>query len=171
MSSMEKCYALEDSIERCDENQFEGSITSSELKGQAEMWRQVADNENSNVSVVAAAAAASSVSATNVAKKTEKTTEQIPKSLKASPQPPPSPCTRICRYNSKFYNGQVCIGCFRDEYDIRNWDTYDNLSRKTSLEDAGDRCGESDGLSFEGSISCSELYRQAASWSALEDRS
>ena len=166
MSSMEKYYALEDSIERCDENKFEGSISSIELKRQTEMWRQVAHNENINEH-------RSVQSAPNDAKIIgEKESEQMARNTdqrENASRIPSSPCTNICRYKSKFYDGQVCIGCFRDEYDIKNWDKFDNASRTYSLEDALVRCEESAGA-FEGSISCSELYRQAAAWSALEDR-
>ena len=34
---------------------------------------------------------------------------------------PITPCNRICRYSNSFYNGQVCIGCFRDTYEIKMW--------------------------------------------------
>ena len=32
-----------------------------------------------------------------------------------------SPCIKICKYNKKFMNGMVCIGCFREQYEITNW--------------------------------------------------
>jgi len=32
-----------------------------------------------------------------------------------------SPCVKICKYDSKFMDGMVCIGCFREQYEITNW--------------------------------------------------
>ena len=32
-----------------------------------------------------------------------------------------SPCVKICKYNNKFMDGMVCIGCFREQYEITNW--------------------------------------------------
>ena len=32
-----------------------------------------------------------------------------------------SPCVKICKYNNKFMEGMVCIGCFREQYEITNW--------------------------------------------------
>ena len=63
--------------------------------------------------------------------------------------PPPTPCVRICRYNRNFYDGQVCIGCFRETFDIAQWVNYDATARRFALEDALDRW---DGNAFEGSI-------------------
>ena len=36
-------------------------------------------------------------------------------------QVPSTPCTRICRYNADFFDGQVCIGCYREAYEIGTW--------------------------------------------------
>ncbi len=32
-----------------------------------------------------------------------------------------SPCVKICKYDSKFMSGMVCIGCFREQHEITNW--------------------------------------------------
>ena len=32
-----------------------------------------------------------------------------------------SPCVKICKYINKFMEGMVCIGCFREQYEITNW--------------------------------------------------
>ena len=77
---------------------------------------------------------------------------------------PPTPCTRICRYNSDFYDGLVCIGCFRDSYDIRHWSHLSEIEKSYALDDAVDRCKQSSLLSFKGGISEKELIRQANQW-------
>jgi glyoxylase I family protein len=97
-----------------------------------------------------------------------------------------TPCTRICRYNADFYNGQVCIGCFREAYEIGRWNSMTASERSMALLDAADRypdLDEEDGqreekdttiptttsqnrMKFEGSISKSELLRQAEDWAA-----
>ena len=38
----------------------------------------------------------------------------IPKKIK-------SPCVKICKYDDDFMDGMVCIGCFREQYEIANW--------------------------------------------------
>ncbi len=79
--------------------------------------------------------------------------------------PPPTPCIRICRYNADFYDGQVCIGCFREAFEISQWSSpgMSNLDRSYALLDASDRV---DSI-FEGSISKEELIRQAQEWRDL----
>ena len=74
----------------------------------------------------------------------------------------PTPCVRICRYNADFYNGQVCIGCFRETFEIAQWNkaSMSNLERSYTLLDAADRHVET----FEGSITKEELQRQAMLW-------
>lgn len=74
---------------------------------------------------------------------------------------PSTPCVRICRYNKNFYDGQVCIGCFRDAFDIGEWVSFDNTERLYALEDALDRW---DGESFEGSISRQALEEQVTNY-------
>ena len=32
-----------------------------------------------------------------------------------------SPCVKICKYKKDFMDGNVCIGCFREQFEITNW--------------------------------------------------
>mmetsp|Transcript_12121 Transcript_12121/g.29592 ORF Transcript_12121/g.29592 Transcript_12121/m.29592 type:complete len:386 (-) Transcript_12121:162-1319(-) len=94
-----------------------------------------------------------------------------------SPNPIPSqtPCTRICRYNSSFYDGQVCIGCFREAYEIKMWQSSTPAQKAMTLLDAIDRlsnndCPSGDGAmvqNFDGAITREELTRQYVYWSDL----
>ncbi len=79
---------------------------------------------------------------------------------------PPTPCTRICRYNSNCYDGNVCIGCFRDVHDIEHWSGLSAEEKIYALEDAADRCRDmkSNGVFLEGSIQEQELVQQARMW-------
>lgn len=79
-----------------------------------------------------------------------------------------TPCTRICRYNKDFFDGQVCIGCFRDAAEISTWSQLTNVEKGFALEDAADRCG-SRGNTFEGAIDADELRQQAQSWFDLDN--
>jgi predicted Fe-S protein YdhL (DUF1289 family) len=88
-------------------------------------------------------------------------------SLSSSPLKP-TPCTRICRYNSNFYNGQVCIGCFRDTTEISCWSQFSNLEKGLALEDASERL-LSASIPFEGGISVQELKSQAQLWMNLHE--
>lgn len=76
-----------------------------------------------------------------------------------------TPCTRICRYNADFYGGQVCIGCFREGFEIGTWSSMSDMERSYALLDAADRSSEE---VFEGSVTKEELLRQARAW---EERS
>ena len=73
-----------------------------------------------------------------------------------------SPCVRICRYNADFYGGAVCIGCFRETFEIGSWSSFTDQQKLYAYQDALDRCqsAELDGLSFPGSISQTELQLQ-----------
>jgi predicted Fe-S protein YdhL (DUF1289 family) len=74
---------------------------------------------------------------------------------------PVTPCVRICRYNAGFYNGAVCIGCFREAYEIQTWESSSPQERVYTLEDALDRYNHmEEPLLFPGSISREELVRQ-----------
>ena len=53
---------------------------------------------------------------------------------------PMTPCNRICRYNSSFYDGQVCIGCFREAFEIGTWENMTPTQKSMTLLDAIDRC-------------------------------
>ena len=77
----------------------------------------------------------------------------------------PSPCTRVCRYSSAFYEGRVCIGCFREEFEIEWWASMSASERGFALRDAADR--RPDGDSFEGGASREDLLRDAEAWEAL----
>ena len=73
-----------------------------------------------------------------------------------------TPCVRICRYNADFYSGAVCIGCFREAFEIGSWSSFTDQQKLYAYQDALDRCqsAELDGLSFPGSISQTELQLQ-----------
>ena len=77
----------------------------------------------------------------------------------------PSPCTRVCRYSSAFYEGRVCIGCFREEFEIEWWASMSASERGFALRDAADR--RPDGDEFEGGASRRDLLRDAEAWEAL----
>ena len=77
---------------------------------------------------------------------------------------PLTPCNRICRYNASFYDGKVCIGCFREEYEIEMWQAQTCTQKAMTLLDAIDRC---DGIveeKFDGAITVEELTRQYNHW-------
>uniref|UniRef100_A0A6S8SVQ4 Fe2OG dioxygenase domain-containing protein n=1 Tax=Chaetoceros debilis TaxID=122233 RepID=A0A6S8SVQ4_9STRA len=73
-----------------------------------------------------------------------------------------TPCNRICRYNSNYYDGKVCIGCHRDEHDIAAWVSLSPKEKNYALMDAADRSVNGNGL--DGALSAFELKRQAAQW-------
>ena len=73
---------------------------------------------------------------------------------------PVTPCIRLCRYNADFFDGQVCIGCFREGYEIGTWNSMTPMKRSFALLDAADRYSGT----FEGSVSKEELLRQAQAW-------
>jgi len=50
-----------------------------------------------------------------------------------------SPCVKICKYNSKFMDGMVCIGCFREQYEITNWLKMTATEKKQVLNDIEER--------------------------------
>jgi predicted Fe-S protein YdhL (DUF1289 family) len=80
---------------------------------------------------------------------------------------PSTPCVRICRYNSNYYNGQVCIGCYREVYEIGTWQGMTKNQKSLTLLDCIERCNtkqhESGG--FDGAITIEELTRQYMYWS------
>jgi len=84
------------------------------------------------------------------------------------PTVPLTPCNRICRYNSSFYDGQVCIGCFREAYEIEMWQSMTPAQKSMTLLDTMDRCSENQqvgGDTFDGAIAFEELTRQYEYWS------
>jgi predicted Fe-S protein YdhL (DUF1289 family) len=83
---------------------------------------------------------------------------------------PASPCNRICRYNAAFYDGLVCIGCFREAYEIKMWNSMTNAQKSMTLLDTIDRCSDdSMGYSFDGAVTLNELNHQYVYWSNLEE--
>jgi predicted Fe-S protein YdhL (DUF1289 family) len=78
--------------------------------------------------------------------------------------PPPefaiTPCNRICRYNANVYDGQICIGCFREAFEIQCWNSASPEDKYWMCLDAADRVV--DGL--DGSRTREELLSQAAAW-------
>ena len=81
----------------------------------------------------------------------------------ATSKVPATPCIRICRYNSNFYDGQVCIGCYREAYEIKGWQSMTSTEKAMALLDSIDRCDGSEGA-FEGATSKHELIRQYEHW-------
>ena len=81
------------------------------------------------------------------------------------PQPPtpPTPCTRICRYNINCYDGNVCIGCFRDTHDISHWSCFSSKEKQYSLEDAADRCHDQQQQQDQGQDQQTELLLSSSS--------
>lgn len=82
---------------------------------------------------------------------------------------PSTPCNRICRYNGSFFEGKVCIGCFRETYEIQTWQSMDPYEKSLALLDAIDRC-ESVAESFEGAVQASDLVSQREYWQTLAAR-
>ena len=50
-----------------------------------------------------------------------------------------SPCVKICKYDSKFMDGMVCIGCFREQYEITNWLRLSPDEKRQALIDIEER--------------------------------
>ena len=50
-----------------------------------------------------------------------------------------SPCVKICKYDSKFMNGMVCIGCFREQHEITNWLKLSPDEKRQALIDIEER--------------------------------
>ena len=50
-----------------------------------------------------------------------------------------SPCVKICKYDSKFMDGMVCIGCFREQYEITNWLRFSADEKRKALIDIKER--------------------------------
>ncbi len=82
---------------------------------------------------------------------------------------PITPCNKICRYNANVFNGQVCIGCFRDTIEISTWSQMTNDERGYAILDAIERivevCQNQDrGCEFDGSVDVNDLRKQAQFW-------
>ena len=50
-----------------------------------------------------------------------------------------SPCVKICKYKENFMAGKVCIGCFREQYEITNWVKMNNSEKLLVIEDTKER--------------------------------
>lgn len=71
---------------------------------------------------------------------------------------------KICRDKADFYDGQVCIGCFREAFEIGTWASFTSLEKQYALLDATDRV---DDTFVDGRIRRDELLRQAKYWQDL----
>jgi predicted Fe-S protein YdhL (DUF1289 family) len=83
------------------------------------------------------------------------------------PVVPVTPCTRICRYNANVFDGQVCIGCFRETYEIGHWQRMTATEKYYALLDAIERLENVSFLMMDESdtgTSRDELLRQADYW-------
>jgi predicted Fe-S protein YdhL (DUF1289 family) len=105
-----------------------------------------------------------SCGSTSLLRKTNTENSDLPPSV------PITPCTRICRYNANVFDGHVCIGCFRDTYEIGNWESMAPLEKYYALLDAVDRLEEVvKGPTIDESATGTsrlELLRQAEYWKA-----
>jgi len=50
-----------------------------------------------------------------------------------------SPCIKICKYKKDFMAGKVCIGCFREQFEITNWVKMNNSEKLLVIEDTKER--------------------------------
>ena len=50
-----------------------------------------------------------------------------------------SPCVRICKYDKNFMDGMVCIGCFREQFEITSWTSMSANQKKEVLKDSKER--------------------------------
>jgi predicted Fe-S protein YdhL (DUF1289 family) len=50
-----------------------------------------------------------------------------------------SPCKLICKYDKN----RFCIGCYRSSYEIINWQTMNNIEKKTVIDNIDKRKNES----------------------------
>ena len=50
-----------------------------------------------------------------------------------------SPCIKICKYKKDFMDGNVCIGCFREQFEITNWVKMSNSEKQLVIEDTIER--------------------------------
>jgi predicted Fe-S protein YdhL (DUF1289 family) len=95
---------------------------------------------------------------------------------------PVTPCNRICRYNANIYQGQVCIGCFRETYEIAAWkgmsarekyftliDAIDRLEQVTATTFTKNSCNHNGFQIVTGAVSREELERQAKFWKEQAD--
>ena len=77
-------------------------------------------------------------------------------------------------YDEGVFDGMVCVGCFRDDYEINNWDVMSFAEKAYALEDASERSKSIELLGREQregiqdvSISTQDLKSQSALWMAM----
>ena len=90
---------------------------------------------------------------------------------------PPDPCLSVdCpSYDSGVFDGRVCLGCFRDDYEIDHWDRLSFAEKAYALEDAFDRAQsveipEDKSKLREGAIPVEDLKFQASLWRTLAEK-
>lgn len=159
MKPIEKYYALEDAADRSLMTKFDGAVEENELRSQAQGWLQLSKGESP------------------VKIDLENTSDMIQDSLLDEDTKvditekemgldfPSTPCNRICRYNKSFFDGNICIGCFRDVHEISNWSSMSPIEKSYALEDAIDRIKDSE--YFAGSVTSKDLHRQAQQWASI----
>ena len=93
----------------------------------------------------------------------------------AAARVPVTPCTRICRYNANVFDGQVCIGCFRETFEIGSWESMQPMEKYYALLDATERFEEvMKGKTYNGmdetttGISREKLQQQAEFWKTCD---
>ena len=50
-----------------------------------------------------------------------------------------SPCVKVCTYDKNFMDGMVCVGCFREQYEITSWTSMSTNQKKEVIEDSKER--------------------------------
>ena len=50
-----------------------------------------------------------------------------------------SPCVKVCKYDKNFMDGMVCVGCFREQYEITSWTSMSTNQKKEVIEDSKER--------------------------------
>ena len=53
-----------------------------------------------------------------------------------------TPCVNICKYDKNFMDGFVCIGCFREQYEITNWSKLSSKEKAIIYQDITSRMSE-----------------------------
>lgn len=144
----------------------EGNVI--ELKGKPVSATTSGDNEKSSAKTTYQDNTSASTDISDSSVTDEKRNNEGERSF-ADASTPVTPCNRICRYNNSFYNGQVCIGCFREEYEIKIWQSMSAAEKSLTLLDQIDRCldVEKSGVSYDGAVTVEELKKQYSYWSEL----
>ncbi|GFH51515.1 hypothetical protein CTEN210_07991 [Chaetoceros tenuissimus] len=159
MEPVEKYYALEDAADRSMAAKFDGAVEENELRSQAQGWLQLSKGESTGEIDLDEA---SDIIQDSIPYEDTKV-DIIKKEM--SLDFPSTPCTRICRYNKSFFDGNICIGCFRDVHEISNWSSMAPIEKSYALEDAIDRIQDSE--YFAGSVTSEDLRRQAQQWASI----